>query len=107
MKPLIFVGTSLDDVKEFPEQVRREVGFDLWQVQTGFMPRDFKPMSIVGAGCFELRIHVRGEWRVMFCVKRPEAVYVLHAFAKKARATAKAGIEIAQRRFAQIEKHHE
>jgi phage-related protein len=50
MKPLIFVGSALDDLKEFPEQVRREAGFDRWQVQIGFMPRNFKPMPIVGPG---------------------------------------------------------
>jgi len=107
MKPLVFVGSSLDDLKEFPDQARREAGFDLWQVQMGVMPRDFKPMLIVGAGCFELRIHVHGEWRVVFCAKRVEAVYVLHAFAKKTRATARTDIEIAQRRFAQIGRNHD
>ena len=107
MKPLIFLGSSLDDLKEFPGQARREAGYDLWRVQGGGMPRDFKPMQVVGAGCFELRTHTRGEWRVMFYVKRAEAVYVLHAFAKKTRATAKSDIEIAQRRFAQIGNHHE
>jgi phage-related protein len=104
---LIFLGSSLDDLKEFPSQVRREAGYDLWRVQVGGMPRDFKPMQVIGAGCFELRIHIRGEWRVMFCAKRAEAVYVLHAFAKKTRATAKNDIEIAQHRFARIGKHHE
>jgi phage-related protein len=107
MKPLVFVGSSLADLKEFPEDARREAGFDLWQVQTGYMPRDFKSMQIVGAGCFELRVQVRGEWRVMFCVKRAEAVYVLHAFAKKTQATRKSDIDIARRRLAMIEGGHE
>lgn len=104
MKPLVFVGTSLDDLRAFPESVRREAGFDLWQIQMGLMPRDFKPMPIVGAGCLELRVHVKGEWRVMFCVRRAEAIYVLHAFRKKTQATLKSDIELARRRFAQIEK---
>ena len=104
MKPLVFVGSSLGDLREFPEQARRESGFDLWQVQTGSMPRDFKAMSVVGAGCFEIRIQVRGEWRVVFCAKRAEAVYVLHAFAKKTQTTMRADIEVARRRFAMIER---
>jgi phage-related protein len=67
------------------------------------MPRDFKPMPIVGAGCFELRVHTKGEWRLMFCARRAEAIYVLHAFRKKTQATSKSEIEIARRRFRQIE----
>ncbi|HMN46002.1 MAG TPA: type II toxin-antitoxin system RelE/ParE family toxin [Povalibacter sp.] len=107
MKPLIFMGTSLEELKGFPEPARREAGFDLWQVQMGFMPRDFKPMPIVGPGCFELRVHVRGEWRVMFCARRAGAVYVLHAFAKKTQATSKGDIEIARRRLGFVRKLHE
>lgn len=43
MKALQFVGSGLKDLGVFPEEARREAGFDLWQVQLGLMPRDFKP----------------------------------------------------------------
>ena len=50
MKTLRFVGSSLDDLKNFPAEARREAGFELDAVQRGLMPSDFKPMLAVGAG---------------------------------------------------------
>ena len=63
MKALRFIGTSLDDLSGFPADARREAGFQLWQVQCGLMPSDFKPMLAVGRGAYEIRIRGRGEWR--------------------------------------------
>jgi phage-related protein len=65
MKELHFVGTALDDLRDFPMEARREAGFELGLVQRGYMPSDFKPMLNVGAGAYEIRIHVLGEWRVI------------------------------------------
>ena len=50
MKPLEFVGSSLDDLKEFPAEARRAAGFELGFVQRGLSPSDWKPMKEVGAG---------------------------------------------------------
>ena len=68
-------------------------------VQRGEMPSDFKPMLNVGAGVYEIRVHVLGEWRVLYVAKRAEAVYVLHAFQKKTQKTSKADLELAKRRY--------
>ena len=64
MKPLRFIGSSLDDLKDFPSEARREAGFELHAVQAGLMPSDFKPMLDVGPGAYEIRVRVMGEWRV-------------------------------------------
>ena len=61
MKELKFMGSSLDDLANFPEAVKKVAGFELWQVQVGAMPRDFKPMPAVDAGAYEVRIKVQGE----------------------------------------------
>jgi phage-related protein len=53
MKELKFMGNSQESLASFPEQVRREMGFELWQVQLGLMPSDFKPMPTVGTGAYE------------------------------------------------------
>ncbi len=53
MKPLEFVGSSLDDLKEFPAEARRAAGFELSFVQRGLEPSDWKPMKEVGAGVRE------------------------------------------------------
>ena len=71
-------------------------------MQNGQMPSDFKAMRAVGAGVFEIRVHRPGEWRVIYVAARREAVYVLHAFAKKSRATRREDIELARRRYRQI-----
>jgi len=71
-------------------------------VQRGLMPSDFKPMPGVGQGAYEIRIHVQGEWRVMYVAKFDDAVYVLHAFHKKTQKTRKEDIELAARRYRQI-----
>jgi phage-related protein len=48
MKALRFVGSSLDDLKNFPADARRDAGFELDAVQRGLMPSDFKPILAVG-----------------------------------------------------------
>lgn len=65
-------------------------------MQRGLNPSDFKPMPAVGAGAYEIRVHVLGEWRVIYVAKFESAVYVLHAFRKKTR---KEDIELAARRY--------
>jgi phage-related protein len=101
-KSLMFVGSSLDDLRNFPEEARRAAGFELRAVQNGFVPRDWKAMQSIGSGVKEIRIHVLGEWRVIYVAKLSDAIYVLHAFQKKGQKTNKNDIELARKRFKQI-----
>ena len=64
-------------------------------VQFGGTPTDFKPMSSVGAGAYEVRVRIEGAWRAIYVAKFAEAVYVLHAFQKKTQQTSKADIDLA------------
>jgi phage-related protein len=102
MKPLKFVGSSLDDLRNFPDEARRAAGFELRAVQDGLEPSDWKPIKTVGPGAQEIRIHVLGEWRVIYVAKFSDAVYVLHAFHKKSRRTSRQDIDLARQRFNQI-----
>jgi phage-related protein len=102
MKSLVFAGSSLEDVRAFPEAVRREVGQQLRRVQAGLEPSDWKPMSSVGAGVREIRVHLNGAWRVLYVAKFGEHIYVLHAFGKKAQRTAKADLDVASARYRAI-----
>jgi phage-related protein len=102
MKQLNFVGSSLDDLRNFPDEARRAAGFELRAVQNGLEPGDWKPMSVIGPGVNEIRIHVLGEWRVIYIAKFREAVYVLHSFQKKTRKTSQHDIDLARQRFRQI-----
>ena len=99
MKPLKFVGSSLDDLRDFPEEARRAAGFELRAVQDGFEPHDWKPVQTVGHGAKEIRIHILGEWRLMYVAKIRNAVYVLHAFQKKTPKTSQRDIDLARMRY--------
>jgi phage-related protein len=101
-RPLKFIGSSLDDLRNFPDEARRAVGFELRSVQRGLDPGDWKPMQSVGVGVKEIRIHVLGEWRVIYVAKFHDAVYVLHAFQKKTRKTNRHDIDLARQRYKQI-----
>jgi phage-related protein len=100
MKPLAFVGTSLDDLREFPAAARSEAGYQLDRVQHGLDPVDFKPMSTIGKGVWEIRIgDEAGQFRVIYIAKLKDAVYVLHCFQKKTQKTANSDIELSNKRL--------
>jgi phage-related protein len=102
MKPLNFIGSSLDDLRNFPDEARKTAGFELHAIQSGLEPNDWKPMPSIGRGVKEIRIHVLGEWRIIYAAKFENAVYVLHSFQKKSQKTNQNDIELARRRFKQI-----
>jgi len=103
MKRLSFLGSSLDDVRAFPETARREAGYQLDRVQRGLDPEDWKPMPSVGSGVREVRVRDQsGAFRVIYIATRPEAVYVLHAFQKKTQATAKRDLDLAETRLKEL-----
>lgn len=99
MKLVHWLGDSRRAVRRFPEAARRQVGWQLYSVEQGFEPADWKPMPAVGPGVRELRIHAEGEFRVIYTASLGPAVYVLHAFGKKSRRTSKADIELARQRL--------
>lgn len=103
-KPIFWVGSSLDDVRSFPEDVRRLTGHFLHIVQQGLEPPDWKAMASVGQGVYEIRIHTRVEHRVFYLAKFSEGIYVLHAFQKKTRSTSASDIDLARRRLKQLVK---
>ena len=104
MKPLAFVGSAREDLKSFPDDARKIAGFELWMVQDGQEPSDWKPMPAVGPGTFEIRIHAGGEWRILYVAKYADAIYVLHAFQKKTQKTTSRDIELARKRYQEIAK---
>ena len=105
MKGLNFVGTSLDDLRAFPDKARQSAGHQLHLVQLGDEPNDWKPLKTVGQGVREEPIRIaedRGAFRVIYVANIGEVVYVLHAFQKKTEQTRQADIDLARRRFKQV-----
>ena len=89
-------------MRNFPAEARRQAGFELYAIQRGLDPSDWKAMKTVGSGVREIRIRVLGEWRVLYVAKFADAVYVLHAFQKKTQKTSPNDLEIARRRYKQL-----
>jgi phage-related protein len=102
LKPIRWLGNSRSAVRTFPPSARRDAGYQLYRVQAGQEPSDWKPMTSVGAGVREIRIHADGEYRVLYLATRPDAVYVLHAFVKKRQRTAKLDVELARARLKEL-----
>lgn len=102
MKAIIWKGDTLTTIKEFPAAVRREVGYQLSNVQFGLPPSDWKPMLSIGKGVREIRIHYRGQYRVIYTASFKEGIYVFHAFQKKAQKTPKSDLELAKKRYKEL-----
>jgi len=98
-KTIVWIGSSRDDLRQFPREARRKAGLELRAVQRGQEPTDFKPIPTVGPGVYEIRIHAQDAYRVFYVAKFEEAIYVLHTFQKKTQKTAKHDIEIGQQRY--------
>ena len=100
MKHVRFVGSSKEDMSAFPTAARLRAGHELFMVQVGREPSDWKPMSEVGAGACEIRVRDKaGAFRVIYMAKFADAIFVLHAFQKKAQKTAQADLDLAERRY--------
>jgi phage-related protein len=101
-KPLLWVGTALADVRRFPAAARRRAGHELRLLQHGLMPSHFKPMPSVGQGVSEIRIRAGGAFRVFYVARFEEGIYVLHAFEKQSRRTARLDVEIGALRYREV-----
>ena len=62
-------------------------------------PADWKPMSTIGPGVREIRVHTALEHRVCYIAKFAEAIYVLHAFEKRTRKTSQRDLDLARQRY--------
>lgn len=102
MKDVVFTGSSLDNLRNFPEQARQRAGFEIDAVQRGLEPTDWKPVKNIGAGVRELRIHFHGQYRVIYTAQFKNRVYVLHAFQKKTQKIPQKEIDLARTRFKAI-----
>jgi phage-related protein len=111
MKPVIWIGSSRHDLREMPQQVRRDIGQALYAAQQGVTDPAAKPLKgFGGARVMEIVERYRTDaYRVVYTAYFDNAVYVLHVFQKKSKsgiATPKQEIELIRRRFAEAERHY-
>ncbi|WP_243406857.1 type II toxin-antitoxin system RelE/ParE family toxin [Cuspidothrix issatschenkoi] len=111
IKPLEWVGSSLEDLKDFPEDVQGEIGYALYLAQIGDKHPNTKPLKgFKGASVLEVVEDFDGDtYRAIYTVKLPKAVYVLHVFQKKSKhgiATPKQDIDLIEARVERAKQHY-
>lgn len=99
MKPITWLGSAKRDLLACSGDVMAAAGHELERVQRGGDPIDWKPMTSVGRGVREIRVHVAGELRIFYVATFPEAVYVLHVFGKKTQKTSARDRALGQQRY--------
>ena len=110
LKPVEWVGSSKGDLKKFPAAVQDRVGFALYQAQIGLRHRDATLLKGLGPQVLEVVSRYDGDtYRAVYTVRFKLAVYVLHAFQKKAKRgieTPKQEIDLIKRRLRTAEQHY-
>jgi len=111
-KDVVWVASSLDDLKKFPESVRQSMGFAIYQAQCGGKHVNAKPLKgYRGSGVLEVLEDFDGDaYRTVYTVRFADAVYVIHAFQKKSTkgiATPRQDIDLIASRLRMAEQIHE
>jgi phage-related protein len=111
IRPIIWVGSSKDDLMDLPEDVKDEIGHALYQAQKGEKSDKAKPFKGFGsASVLEIvESDIGGTYRAVYTVKFKEAIAVLHVFQKKSKqgiATPRQEIELIKSRFKVAEQRY-
>ncbi|NMF59848.1 type II toxin-antitoxin system RelE/ParE family toxin [Pseudanabaena yagii] len=111
LKPVEWIGSSLDDLKDFPDEVQQVVGYALYIAQCGDKHPSAKPLKgFKGAGVVEVVEDFDGDtYRAVYTIKFADVVYVLHSFQKKSKqgiATPKQDIDLIEARLKRAKEHY-
>jgi phage-related protein len=109
LKPVVWIGSSHEDLREFPDTVQDRLGYALFVAQRGGKHRDAKTLGgFGGAGVVEVVEDYRGDtFRAVYTVRYAGAVYVVHAFQKKSktgRETPHRDMELIRRRLREAQE---
>ena len=103
LRPLVWLGSSLRNLRAFPDEAKTIIGDELQLIQFGGMPKDAKPFKGVGSGVFEIALrHDAEAYRTVLAVQLGRNIYVLHAFQKKSKkgiATPKPDVDLIKQRY--------
>jgi phage-related protein len=101
MKHVIYCGNSQKEISNFEIKAKQRVLrlLDMLRVDLDLNPKDFKHMTTVGNGVYELKVRTTKQHRVFYVAKFSNAIYVLHAFIKKTQQTSKHDIELGRQRY--------
>jgi len=102
-KDIWWEGSSLDDLRSFPEDAKHAMGYQLHRVQSGEMPEDWKTLNNLGkniSGVYEIRISIdKNIFRTAYVAKFGSTVAVLHCWQKKTQATSKSDLDLIAARY--------
>ena len=110
-KPTQWIGSSRDDLREFPDEVRRLMGAAIFDAQNGDEHPAAKALrGFGGRSVLEIVEDHDGEtFRGVYTVRFAGVIYILHCFQKKAKkgiATTKHDIEVVKMRLKTAEAHY-
>ena len=111
---VVWEADSREILQSFPDAARQNFGFELWRLQQGEKPSDYRPLPSIGTGVFELRDQDERAWyRIVYLSRINDVIYILHCFEKKSRKMPKREFETAKQRLKAVkarlaeEKRHE
>jgi phage-related protein len=112
LKIVEWVASSIDDLKDFPEDVQQSIGYALYRAQCGAKHPDAKPLKgFQGAGILEVVEDFDGDtYRAVYTVRFEGVVYVLHVFQKKSKrgiATPKQDMDLVESRLKRAKEHYD
>jgi len=102
IKPLVWLGSSYRDLKNFPPEIQKDVGYALWLAQVGEKHDKTKPLKGFSGVMEIISGYQTDTYRTVYTVKLGSKLYVLHAFQKKSKrgiATPKKEIDVIRKRL--------
>jgi phage-related protein len=109
VRPIVWLGNSKRNLREFPKPVRSDMGAALFAAQCGEKAQHAKPFKGIGGGIFEIADRYNKDaYRLIYAVQIGEHLYVLHAFQKKSKsgiATPKAEVNLIKQRYQEAREH--
>ncbi|UNE53899.1 type II toxin-antitoxin system RelE/ParE family toxin [Bartonella machadoae] len=104
MKRIIWLGSSLKDIKSLPDVIQQSIGYALYLAQNGKRGENVKVLKGFGsANVLEIiERDIQGTYRAVYTIRYEKAIYVLHCFQKKSThgiATPKPDINLIKERL--------
>jgi phage-related protein len=108
IRPVIWLGNSRKNMREFPKKIRSDMGAALFGAQCGAMAEHVKPFKGMGGGVFEIvDRYNKNAYRLVYGVQIGDNIYVLHAFQKKSKsgiATPQQDVDLIKRRYREAQE---
>ena len=110
-KSLLWIGSTLKDLRSFPADVKEAMGYALYQAQLGLKAPSAKPLRGFGSAMvLEVCEDYQGDtYRAVYTVRYADFVYVVHAFQKKSKrgaATPVMDIDLIKKRLKTAEEDY-